>query len=97
VSGLKGLPKAGDALTAVNSEQRARALSAARAEREEEYRASRMAGALYAQASDPISYLSLSSPPPTHTPTPHSSLADISLLVSAEIEGGGGGKKGDRC
>ena len=49
VSGLKGLPMAGDDLKVVVSEQRARDVAAARTDRADVFRASRMAGALHSQ------------------------------------------------
>lgn len=49
VSGLKGLPMAGDELAVLASEQRARDVSSARSQRADAFRASRMAGALHAQ------------------------------------------------
>ena len=49
MSGLKGLPMAGDELAVVASEQRARDVAAARMGRADAFRASRMAGALHAQ------------------------------------------------
>ncbi|GAX74462.1 hypothetical protein CEUSTIGMA_g1911.t1 [Chlamydomonas eustigma] len=49
VIGLKGLPMAGDELSVMGSEQRARSVALARAERAEDFRAARMAGSLHVQ------------------------------------------------